>query len=261
MLYFDLLKKVYEWGHEVKTRGLLTRELCGEILVLPDYNAISVENDIRSWKSIKAYLYPELSWYMSGRLSTDDILPYSKFWAGIQNADGTANSQYGHLVFYRRNIKGTTGFDWAARQLEQDESSRKALILYNDVDFMFEENKDLICNQSQVFHIRDGALNCHVYLRSSDMIYGLTFNMPWWSFVHQQMLLRLRRTYPNLRLGFIQAYLASVHIYENKFELVKKMLYEGVKYQKYHLLNLSQEVELGREFYRYMETIPNVYRE
>lgn len=260
MVYFELLKKVYEWGIEVKTRGLKTRELCGEILVMPAYNCISVEDDIRPWYAIKNYLFAELAWYMSGRRSTEDILPYSKFWEGIQNENGTANSQYGDLVFYRRNKYGWTSFNWALRQLEEDINTRKAIVLYNDREFFYEGNKDLICNQYQQFLIRDNALNCLVALRSSDMIYGLTFNMPWWSFVHQMMYLKLKPLYPHLRLGSIQAFLGSVHIYENKYELVKSMIYDGIMKQKYHMLNLTEEVDLNLPFNLYQEIIPNVFR-
>jgi hypothetical protein len=53
---------------------------------------------------------------------------------------------------------------------------------------------------------------------------GITFNLPWWSLVHQQMFLNLKPLYPALELGGIKAFISSAHIYENKWPLVKNIL-------------------------------------
>lgn len=221
--YFNLLKNVFLYGKEVKTRGLKTRELLFQTLDVTTYNAFGVEN-IRDWSEISKYLFAEIAWYMTGDRTLDKIRPYSKFWDTIKNPDGKINSNYGDLVFYRLNGDKTTSFSWALRKLIEDKYTRKAIILYNDREFFFDDNKDLICNQYQQFFIRDNVLHCGMTLRSSDMIYGLTFNIPWWSFVHQLMFLCLKEYYPDLKCGFIKAFLGSVHIYENKFDLVEDML-------------------------------------
>lgn len=257
--YFSLLKKVFHNGDIVTSRGLKTKELLNQVLYLDTYNTISVEG-IRDWQDIQEYLYPELAWYMSGDRDITNILPYSKFWNQIRNADNTANSNYGDLVFYRKNIHGVTSFQWALNRLIEDKSTRKAIVLYNDRSFFFPGNKDLICNQHQNFHIRNNNLHCSVCLRSSDMVYGLTFNMPWWSFVHQTMFLILKDYYPELNLGTITAFLESVHIYENKFELVEKMI-ENADKQEERFLKLRKLIIPGENFNSYLPKFKEFYVE
>lgn len=259
MDYFTLLKKVYTKGEIVVSRGLKTLELRNQILELDTYNCFSVSK-IRDWEDIKKYLYPELAWYMSGERDISPILPYSKFWEQIRNKDNTANSNYGDLVFYRKNIHGITSFQWALNRLVEDKYTRKAIVLYNDRSFFFPENKDLICNQHQNFHIRNNYLECSVCLRSSDMLYGLTFNCPWWSFVQQMMFLFLKDYYPELKLGSITAFLESVHIYENKFNLVNQMLEDSTK-QEERYLKLKKIVPLGLSFEEYFSLIKDSYVE
>lgn len=257
--YFTLLQRVFRYGETVISRGLKTVELRNQILELDEYNCISVPK-IRDWEDIQKYLYPELAWYMSGDRNITSILPFSKFWEQIRNVDNTANSNYGDLVFYRKNKFGITSFQWALNRLVEDKYTRKAIVLYNDRDFFFPDNKDLICNQHQNFHIRNNTLHCSVCLRSSDMIYGLTFNMPWWSFVHQTMFLTLKDYYPELRLGSITAFLESVHIYENKFQLVEKILDNPSEFEE-RFLKLKKLIPPGDTFINYLSSIQENYVE
>lgn len=256
MRYFDLLRVVNTHGAVISPRDKETKELLAQPLFLDGYNAISTDK-ARSWDSIKAYLYPELAWYMSGDRNVKNILPYSKFWETIRNPDMTANSNYGDLVFYRKNSKGITSYTWALNALLCDRNTRKGIVLYNDRELFYLDNKDLICNQYQQFLIRDNKLICLVALRSSDMVYGLTFNMPWWSLVHQILYLDLKEFYPELELGGITAFLGSVHIYDNKYQLVNDMLLDN---QNYHFLKLYEQLPMRKKFEEYMELIPNVYR-
>lgn len=255
--YFELLHGINTFGDVVSPREKETKELIGKILTLDNYNAISTTS-ARTWMQISAYLFPELAWYMSGDRKPDKILPYSKFWKNILTPEGLVNSNYGDLVFYRKNSYGYSSFSWALAKLNEDPDTRKAIILYNDREFFYDENRDLICNQYQQFMIRDGKLICLVALRSSDAIFGLTYNMPWWSFVHQMLYLNLLITYPNLKLGKITAFLGSVHVYANKYDLVEQMLNDDFEYR---FLMLKEIVPLGKTFEEYMEIIPNVFRE
>jgi len=250
MKYFELLKEIYETGETVGPRGLETRELRNVVLDVDTYNAVSVPV-CRDWQDVRKYLYAELAWYMSGDRKLDKIRPFSKFWDKIANPDGTINSNYGDLVFYRKNSLGMTSFNWALISLLSDQDTRQAIILYNDRELFYKGNKDLICNQYQQFFIRNNVLDCTVTLRSSDAIYGLTFNIPWWSFVHQRMYLMLKKSeYPELQLGKITAFIGSSHIYQNKYELVKEML-NGEKEYRWLSLIVAPPIGESFEFYDY----------
>ena len=61
-------------------------------------------------------------------------------------------------------------------------------------------------------------------MRSNDIIYGTTYDIPWTSLVHQSMLLELEYEYPNLKLGRLIHTANSLHIYERMYKTADKML-------------------------------------
>lgn len=249
--YFQLIRSIMLHGSEVRTRGVLVKELLAQQLLIKDWNYYSCES--RPLDKTSTYLWGELAWYFSGDRRAELIVPYSKFWAGITNPDGTLNSNYGHLVFYKSR-SNFTPFDWALHSLIKEKHSRQAIILYNDREYMIDGIKDYICSQYQHFLIRDDVLICVVGLRSSDAIFGLTYNMPWWSLVHQQLHLSLLHKYHNLKLGEILVNISSAHIYENHFELVEGILSDGV-HPKRHFVTLKETVPIGLPFEYYKGNI------
>ena len=68
-----------------------------------------------------------------------------------------------------------------------------------------------------------------VQMRSNDIFYGLTFDAPFFAFVHQHVFLWLRDTYPELQLGVYYHCADNTHFYERHFELADKILGEEVK--------------------------------
>ena len=73
------------------------------------------------------------------------------------------------------------------------------------------------------FFIRNNKLNMKVQMRSNDIFYGLTFDAPFFGFVHQHMRLWLLETYPNLELGTYYHCADNIHFYERHFELADKI--------------------------------------
>lgn len=253
--YYSLLQEIHSLGNIVETRGLRTKELCGKRLDITNYNVFATHVH-RPIEEVKKYLFGELAWYMSGERDITNILPYSKFWASIRNKDNTANSNYGDLVFYRKNSHGLSSFQWALNCLQADMNTRKAIVLYNDRELFYQDNLDLICNQYQHFLIRNDELICFVGLRSSDAIMGLSFNVPWWSLVQQQLFLHLKPLYPKLKLGAITAFISSAHIYENKFELVRNIL---INPKKKYFVEWKSVIPLKKSFSWYIENLPSYF--
>ena len=188
MEYVELLEAIMDRGHEI--RG--TKELMGVNLSVGE-NCLHDFGDVRPFKSTLKYLQKEICWYLAGDRSAGRISEHAGLWDKIKNSDGTINSNYGFLVFYNLiphpslNVPMYTPFEWAARSLERDKNTRQGMVTYNTGGFNFEGNKDYICSQHQAFYIRSDSLLCFVALRSSDAIYGLTYNMHWWQLVYLQM--------------------------------------------------------------------------
>lgn len=253
--FYGLIKNIYENGKEVRPRGYLTKELIGTKLVIYDYNLFATPEH-RSIESVFDYLYNETCWYLSGDCNPEKIIPHAKMWGDIRNEDGNINSNYGHRVFYRKNSRGLSGFDFALTCLQNDRESRNAIIIYNEPDLCYPGNKDFICSQHQHFMIRDNELICLVSLRSSDSVFGLYYNCPWWSLVHQQMFNSLKMLYRDLRLGKIEVTINSSHIYERHFGLVEKILSSPKEkyFIKWHSL-----IPLGRPFDYYKENLKSYF--
>ncbi len=74
-----------------------------------------------------------------------------------------------------------------------------------------------------------------VQMRSNDIFYGLTFDAPFFAFVHQHMLLWLKETYPTLELGTYMHFADNIHYYERHFELASQILDNGPTDKQYSM--------------------------
>lgn len=253
--FYSLLAEVYHWGNIVEPRGCKTKELIGQKLVIDSYNLFATPEH-RPVKKIMDYWLNEAAWYMSGDLNPDKIIRHAKMWGEIKNENGLINSNYGHRVFYRKNEQGVSMFEFALTCLQADNSSRNAIIPYNEPSLCFNGNRDFICSQSQHFLIRNNELICYIHLRSSDMVYGLYYNSLWWNLVHQQMFLSLNRLYTGLKLGKIEVFISSVHIYEQHWPLVEKIL-AGT--QERYFMKWKGLIPLNKSFEEYKALLPQLF--
>lgn len=250
MDYFRLLWEIINNGKVTNPRGLETKEIINARLTIDNYNFWSLPE--RPLKKTLPYLYGELAWYFSGSRLASDIGKYSKFWLKLADKDGIVNSNYGYLVYYKSNKNGLTSFEWAAQTLAKDPHSRQAIILYNDRDSYYKGNKDFICTQLQHFLIREGVLYSIIYLRSSDAILGLSYDIPWWSIVHQSMAM-----YLDVKPGKIDVNIGSSHIYANKYKIVADMLVNP-EHNFFHL-ELKKPIPLKMGFPWYESNINNYF--
>ena len=257
--YTSLLQTIMEYGKICSPRGKEIKELMHVKLVIhPNENVFSFPG-VRELDFLMAYAYKEFAWYYCGDRNSDYIQNTAKIWKKIVNSDNSLNSNYGYLVYYHKTPHPSLGditypaFAWALYSLLNDKDSRQAIITYNNGGYNYPNDYDYICTQHQAFFIRDNVLKCFIALRSSDSIFGLPYNMMWWSLVHQHMLMDLKEKYPELTLGDIEVDIYSSHIYQPHYELVEKML--AVTPRK-HWLELRQPVPLGNPLGFYIAAIP-----
>lgn len=265
MLYKELLTEILKNGKESAPRGILTKELRNvtlKIIIEKEKvpNFIAFKNS-RPLEKILNYELSELAWYFSTDRNAEIISKSASLWGKIKNKDNSANSNYGYLVFKQKSTHPSlkmlftmSGFQWAEHILKQDQNSREAVITYNNGSYNYQSNKDYICTQCQMFLIRDNKLHCTVPLRSSDAIFGLTFNMPWWSIVHQLLRIKLLESYPNLSLGDIIVNIQSAHLYEQHFQLAEKMIND---IQEEYFIEVKKEIPIGNKFEWYNEHLLN----
>ena len=259
--FIETLHSCKTVGLETAPRGQKVRELFLETLTisplfpLPDFPSRRF-----NWK----YFAGELAWYMKRVKTIDYINNFSNFWKGITNEDGTINSNYGNLLIGEQLI-------WSYRSLVKDKNSRQAISFVSRPDFQYEGNKDFVCTVYLNFWIREDQLHMKVQMRSNDLFYGFSYDVPFFATIQQTMWHNLRRTYPELQIGKYYHCADNIHYYERHFDLADKISNEVIEasiekapeppmffYMKHPLFNIHDNddiIEYTPEAMAFEETI------
>lgn len=206
----DIISDIEFNGTVEQPRDLKVKEITVQQYPFnPTRTIADFENRSFNWK----YFAGELVWYLNKDNNINYISNFSNFWSNITNPNSyTINSNYGSLLFGEQ-------LDWVVKSLKADKNTRQAIAFLNQPKFQFAGNKDFVCTMYINFWIRDNKLNMKVQMRSNDIFYGLTFDAPFFGFVHQHVRLWLLETYPELELGKYYHCADNIHFYERHFEL------------------------------------------
>jgi thymidylate synthase len=233
---FQLIEDLDSVGMKSAPRGqeVVEAMLC-TLDINPKLTVMNFPQRKFNWK----YFAGELAWYLDGSTSTDFIKNFSSFWENIKNPDGTVNSNYGNILFGDHpgssyeddSLLGeqfihnpVNQMEWVYKSLKNDKFSRQAIAFLNCPYYQFEGNKDFVCTAYINFWIRKDHLDMKVQMRSNDIFFGLTYDAPWFSMIHQSMFLNLKKIYPELKLGMYHHCADNIHYYERHFDLVKEIL-------------------------------------
>lgn len=211
-------------GHRNCPRDLETIELNDAWITIAD-----IANPIVSLpaRDIKIdYLRHEMDWYNSGSLKAEDIAEHASMWAKLADTNGTVNSNYGFLTKIEK-WSGISQVEWCIARLNQDINSRQAVINYNQPRHKYPHVKDFVCTLSQQFIVRDGKLDTIVMMRSNDLIYGLTYDIPWFAKLQREIA-----EATGIPIGKYHHYAASLHVYEKHFELLENIANEKLSGKK-----------------------------
>ena len=215
-----VIKNIEEIGDMSQPRDMKVKEL--PLTTLP-IDSVSPFANFESRKFNWKYFAGELAWYLRKDRDVDYIGQFSGFWSTLTNPNSNEiNSNYGSLLFNEQ-------LEWVVDSLKADQNSRQAIAFLNQPKCQFEGNKDFVCTMYLNFFIRNNTLHMKVQMRSNDIFYGLTFDAPFFAFVHQHVFLWLRDTYPELQLGVYYHCADNTHFYERHFELADKILSEEIK--------------------------------
>lgn len=163
------------------------------------------------------YLEKELDFYASGSHQLEDAVKMSKFWSKCSDDGKTINSNYGFLLFHDENKHGFTQFEHAINCLRNNPDSKKAVMTLYSKEHAYISN-DNPCTLIINLYIQGDALNMQVIMRSNDLWYGLPYDLPFFRVVHYTALAMLKRTYPNLELGYHIHQALNLHFYEWAFD-------------------------------------------
>ena len=166
------------------------------------------------------YLKGEVDFYMSGSPFVKDIAKHSKFWEKISDDGRCINSNYGKLLFHDRNLHGYTQFEYAMEMLLRNKDSKKAVMVIYHRDHTY-KSKDNPCTMFLQFLIRNNKLSLYVKMRSSDMWFGLPYDVPFFCYVQFLMWRKLTKTYTDLLLGQYWHQATSLHLYKRNTEQLR----------------------------------------
>jgi len=180
---------------------------------------------VKARKFSMQYMMAELLWYLSGNDSTDWIANYSSFWKKISDDGKTANSAYGARIFKPHAWIADSSiiqWDYIINELKKDSDSRRAVIHIRSPWDSYAAKLDVPCTLSLQFFIRDGALHQVVNMRSSDLILGIAYDVPAFTFFQEMLAIEL-----GVKLGSYVHISNSLHVYEQHFKMLENIVEEG----------------------------------
>jgi thymidylate synthase len=179
--------------------------LCGALLGDPDFKIMNKDGHelgelinptivlhdpslciAMSRKLSLTYLEGEIKYYLSGSPWLKDIAKYSKFWNTVSDDGLTINSNYGRLLLHARNSHNLTQYEYAKSCLEKNIESKKAVMVIYNAEHSRKSN-DNPCTMYLQFLYRDNALNLLVKMRSSDIWFGMPYDVPFFSLILHMM--------------------------------------------------------------------------
>lgn len=226
---FQLLEDLEIAGETSNPRGFVTREAdLATLEIDPLYPVMDFNPRKFNWK----YFAGELAWYLQKTNKIEFINHFSSFWKDIC-PNGVCNSNYGHILLgphpstlvKEEGDQEVNQMEWVYNSLVKDKDSRQAVAFLSGPYYQKNDGtKDFVCTLYLRFWIRKDALHMKVQMRSNDIFFGLTYDAPWFSTLHQSMYYNLKKIYPNLKLGIYYHCADNIHCYDRHFELAEKIL-------------------------------------
>jgi thymidylate synthase len=219
--YLALIEKVTNgYTYESAPRGQKIKEIIGATFTITDPKARLPY--VVGRKFGVTYLAAELVWYLSGNNKTNWISKYSNFWSSISDDGVTANSAYGARLFQPHQRIASARFtqwDYIVGELKRDPDSRRAVMHLRVPADSIDAKLDVPCTLALQFFIRDNKLHQVAHMRSSDVIFGIAYDIPAFTMFQEILANEL-----NVEMGTYTHVSNSLHLYERHFDMAQKIL-------------------------------------
>jgi thymidylate synthase len=180
---------------------------------------------LRLPKSLK-YFCKEVLAYFGGELKVSEGLgKASSYWYTLADNKGYINSNYGYYIFHSHS-NGKSQFDWIMETFATNIKTRKAIININQSYHKDLNQKDFPCTVSLLYFINnENLLCCNAYTRSCDLIWGLPYDLSFFSLITELVYLELKRTLaPDIGLGHTSLNCTFTQIYDMTKDEVDKIV-------------------------------------
>lgn len=200
-------------GDMICPRNIPCYELLHKTFKVPMWDCVlSLPERKLNYKFMAAEAY----WILTGDDKVENIAPYNPYIAEYSDDGERFFGAYGPKIMNQ--------VDYVVEALVKDINTRQAaLTIWRENP---PETKDVPCTISLVFQIRNGYLNCHAFMRSSDVWLGLPYDVFNFSMVASYVLARLKEigAYCVVNLGDLYLTAASSHLYQSDLEKAQNIL-------------------------------------
>lgn len=232
-------KELLENGKTVSPRGKETKELLMQQIMIENPRARIAHHHDRKFSTIFALiesimLFEEFNRVVAYSLFNDNISQFS------DNGVTFYGDYGGRVAHYIPKV---------IEKLREDPETRQAYIPIFDRKDMMNETLDTPCTMGLNFIIRDGKLNLSVTMRSNDIIWGLPYDI-----FNFTMLQEIVANSLNMKMGWYMHTATSLHVYEKHYDLLKKLVDEGMTTKQF-VLNCDYEdwKMLSSSYVRFIE--------
>lgn len=204
-VWLNTLEALLAYGKVVSPRGMPTRELPQHTVVVDmRYPVLTVPERELGYKFMAAEAY----WILTGDNQVATIAPYSKRISSF--------SDDGRIFFGAYGPKILGQLDYVVSKLVADPDTRQAGLT------IWRENppvsKDIPCTVAIWAQLREGYLNIHVFMRSSDVWLGLPYDVFNFSMLGHLICARLQAADCQVTPGQLYLTAASSHLYLSNLE-------------------------------------------
>lgn len=208
--YVDVIDAVMSDGANAAPRGLNTREVLGATIVVP---AAAPMLPVGTGRGVNTKLAAvEALQVIGGYSDAEALFKVNEHLRDFAD-EGSFHGAYGPRI--RPQI------DLVVRRLQEDPYSRRAVVtIWDPLRDSIEGVKNYPCTTELQFMLRDEGLDLHVTMRANDAWHGLAYD----AFVFNQ----LQHTVANMLgvvAGFYVHHAASLHVYEEHWDLTEKLSY------------------------------------
>jgi thymidylate synthase len=163
-VWLNLLNDILEGGDPVSPRGQATLELPQKTIVVNMRSPVlTLPQRLLNYRFMAA----EAFWILTGDNRVETIAPYNSHISQFSDDGVTFFGAYGPKIISQ--------LTYVVDKLRDDEVTRQAGLT------LWRENppttKDVPCTIAIWFQIRDRHLNCHVFMRSSDVWLGIPYDV------------------------------------------------------------------------------------
>ena len=213
-----VLRSILAEGQKCAPRGMRTLELFPVNFTLNNPRKRCVLNPTRRWSLPLAL--GEFCWHVSGSNHVSFIEYYAPQWKQFAEEDLILGSCYGHRIF-RPDVNNESQWRRLITLLRKDPDSRRAVLTFNDPSLALSVHaKDVPCSSTAQFLIRSGELHAFVCMRSNDAIWGLPYDVFFFTMLQELLACEL-----GVELGTYSHFATSLHLYERHFDLANEIIH------------------------------------